>query len=194
MNIPTDIIKRINPKIEDPVSQSVIYTFSPGNHIYDSDGDMLFKFPYSKDTYWTHFRINTIPEQVLNIEIILVTKDMCIYTISPKQLREKGIWYDTTWPIPSIKTSFESGIYLKIKPLNIRDSNLSIKLCGFMNLFPDVNNYLLYSSLDTYQFVFSKYEMDNQEGVGGVIYNVENYDYIRDIIDNACEIRMLDRY
>ena len=190
MNIPTDIITRINPEIN-PISKSVVYTFVNGSHTFDNDGDMLFKFPYSRDTFWTHFRFNS--PYNLAIEIILITGDGYTYTVSSQQMRERGIWYDTTWPIPSIKTIEDSGVYLKIKPHNIPDFNLSIKLCGFMDLFPKVENYILLSSLDTYQFVFAKFELDNLEP-RGLIYNVENYDYIREIIVKACGIRLISRY
>lgn len=190
MNIPTDIITRINPDI-DPISKSVIYTFTNGSYTYDNDGDMIFKFPYSRDTFWTHFKFNS--SYNLAIEIILVTGDGYTYTVSSQQMRERGIWYDTTWPIPSIKTMEDSGVYLKIKPHNTPDFNLSIKLCGFMDLFPKVENYLLLSSLDTYQFVFAKYELDDLDP-RGLIYNVENYHYIREIIIKACGVRLISRY
>lgn len=189
MDIPTEIIQRINPEIKDPVSQSVIYTFNSKSYRYNEDGNMLYKFPYSQDTFWTHFKVLNSDGYMLAVEVILITSDGYTYTISQQQLREKGRWYDTTWPFPSINTSFEAGVYLKIKPHNI-DMNLSIKLLGFMYLFPKVDNYLLLSSLDTYQFVFSKHSEENR----GVIYNVENYCYIKDIINKSCGIRMLNRY
>jgi hypothetical protein len=40
--------------------------------------------------------------------------------------------------------------------------------------------------------VFSKFENDDEES--GSIYNVEHYDYIRDIMSKACGIRMIKRY
>jgi hypothetical protein len=40
--------------------------------------------------------------------------------------------------------------------------------------------------------VFSKFVKDDEEQ--GSIYNVENYDYIRNIVNKACGIRLITRY
>lgn len=201
MDIPTEIPRRINSEFQDYISKSVIYSFNTKDIHQDKEGNILYKFPYSKDTYWTNFKYscyNTIKNQVesLDLEIILITNDEYTYTVKKSEIFEIKKWYDTEWPIPSICTSgSQAGIYFKVKmPFDNKSIyNVFISLLGFTDLFPNVSNYLLLSLFDTYQFVFSKYE-DDSEFVSGSIYNVEHYDYIREIINKACGIRLINRY
>jgi hypothetical protein len=202
MDIPTDIPRRINPDIQDPISKSVIYTFTSQDFYIDNDRNMLYRFPYSKNTYWTNFKytcfnITKNQYEQLDIGIELKTSDSYKYTIKEMEVLEDKKWYDTVWPIPSIYTyGSDACIDFKIKPPSDNKSiyNIVISLLGFMDLFPKVENYLLLSSLDTYQFVFAKYEQDDLEGARGSIYNVEHYDYIREIIVKACGVRLIKRY
>ena len=199
MNIPTDIPRYINPEIKDPLTKSVVYTFQKQDITIDEEGNLLYKFPYSKDTYWTNFKYscydNTHNElRRLDIGIKLVTSNNYEYCIQMIHLREDKVWYDTEWPFPSVHTvGNTAGLYFKVKvPSDNSKYTINISLLGFMDLFPKVTNYLLLSKLDTYQFVFAKYEQDDE--TNGVIYNVENYDYIREIIDKSCGIRLIKRY
>ena len=196
MDIPTDIPCRINPDIQDPISKSVIYTFTTKDFYLDNDKNILYRFPYSKDTYWTNFKYSCYnitknrPEQ-LEFGIELRTTDGYKYCIKSVENLEDKKWYDTIWPIPSINTiGTDASIDFKITPPSDKNSiyNIVISLLGFIDLFPKVENYLLLSPFDTYQFVFSEYESY------GSIHNVEHYDYIRDIIKKACGIRLIKRY
>lgn len=207
MDIPQEIPKKINPKFQDYISKSVIYTFNKETYkdiCQDKHGNILYKFPYSKDTYWTNFKyscynITKNVKELLDMEIILITNDEYEYNVKKDEQFEDKKWYDTEWPIPSINTNgSRTGIYFKIKPLTDMKSsyNIIISLLGFTDLFPKVENYLLLSPFDTYQFVFSKFE-DNEyteENSSGTIYNVEHNDYIREIISKACGIRLINRY
>jgi hypothetical protein len=201
MDIPTDIPRYINPDIQDPISKSVIYTFTSRDFYLDNDKNILYRFPYSQNTFWTNFKyscynITKNQYERLEIGIELRTFNGYKYCIKPIDNLENKKWYDTIWPIPSINTiGTDASVDFKIIPPSDNKStyNIIISLLGFTDLFPKVENYLLISSLDTYQFVFAKYEVDDLEP-RGVIYNVENYDYIREIIVKACGIRLITRY
>jgi hypothetical protein len=200
MDIPTEIAKRINPDIQDPITKSVVYTFSARDLYYNNDGYAIYKFPYSKDTYWTNFKYtcqNITKNEFTDLEIgmYFVTSDEYEYVVKMLQTHQNKVWYDTEWAFPSIYTVGRApGIYFKVKlPKDSDKYQLNISLLGFMDLFPKVENYLLLSSLDTYQTVFSKYELDDNP-VRGEIWNVENYCYIREIITKACGIRLIKRY
>jgi hypothetical protein len=192
MDIPVEIPKKINPKIQDYIAKSIIYTFDTKDIYHDKYGNILYRFPYSINTYWTNFKyscynITKSVSELLDLEIILITNDEYEYSVKNDEKFNDKTWYDTEWPIPSINTSeSRAGIYFKIKPQTDMKSTykIIISILGFEDLFPKVENYLLLSSLDTYQFVFSRYS----------IYNVEHYDYIREIISKACGIRLIDRY
>jgi hypothetical protein len=198
MDIPTDIPRRINPEIQDPVSKSVVYTFSAKDGHFDKEGNLIYKFPYSKDTYWTNFKYtcyNTTKNEpeLLEIGLELVTSDGYSYCIQMLHERQDKVWYDTEWPFPSIYTfGSQAGLYFKVTlPSGNSLYSINISLLGFEDLFPKVENYLLLSFLDTYQFEFSKFDSDDSKDS---IFNVEHNDYIRHIIKKACGIRMIKRY
>ena len=80
MNIPQEIPKKINPEIQDYISKSVIYTFNTKDIYHDKHGNILYRFPYSNNTYWTNFKyscynITKNISELLDLEIILSTND-----------------------------------------------------------------------------------------------------------------------
>lgn len=196
MDIPTDIPTLINPNIQDYVSKSVIYTFSTKDFYIDDEKNILYRFPYSKNTYWTNFKyscfnITKNQSEHLEIGIELRTTDGYKYTLKNMEELEDKKWYDTIWPIPSIYTlGTDACIDFKIKPPSDNTSiyNVVISLLGFMDLFPNNTTYLLLSPFNTYQFIFSNFENS------GSIYNVENDDYIRDSIHTACIVPLINNY
>jgi hypothetical protein len=202
MEIPVEIPKRINPNMQDPISKSVVYSFDNTDVFFDKDGNIIYTFPFSKNTYWTNFKYSCYnitkdePED-LEIGLELNTSDNYQYEIIKMQTFENKKVYETVWPIPSINTTgSDAYIYFKIKYPSERNSkySLMLSLIGFLDLFPKVDNYLLLSPLDTYQFIFCKYENDTIPESRGTIWNVEHYDYVREIITNACGIRLITRY
>ena len=197
MDIPIEIPLSINPTI-DALYSSVIYTFNHKDISYDDNGHILYKFPYSKGTWWTNFKYSVYPSsnQQIIMSIILITDEGYTYTISIDQFMEQNKWYDTVWPLLSVNTESKnkSGLYLKVKPLRGDENiNISLKLLGFDHLFPKSQNYILISPLKTYQFVFTEFENEDSSN-GGTMYNVEHFDYIRDIINNSFIVYMLKDY
>lgn len=197
-----DLVKQINPDIQDPVANSVMYHFDNNNAITDMIGNIYYKFPFSQNTFWTNFKyscwgVNAPINEPLKIGLVVLTSDEYTYNILSLEEKHQHTWYDTVWPIPSINLEKnKGGIYLKIEPPIDRSLKYELRVTalGYTNLFPNVKHYLLLSSLDTYQFVFYRFHNDNKEDVGGAIFNVENIDYIRDIIDSSCGIRLINRY
>jgi hypothetical protein len=201
MDIPINIPRQINPEIQDPISKSVVYSFTTKDSHINNTGYIMYQFPYSKNTYWTNFKYscyNDITGQPIPLEIglELETSDGYTYCVQMLHERQDKVWYNTEWPFPSVKTvGQKAGLYFKIKPpSNEVKYTIYISLLGFMDLFPNVENYLLLSTLDTYQLVFSKFEYDDPDLSTGSIYNVEHYDYISDIVKKECGIRLIKRY
>jgi hypothetical protein len=142
MNIPIDFIKHINPNLVDPLSKSTVYTFAPGSHQCNDNRELLFKFPYSENTYWTHFKYATSkPNTILESELIIVTDDGHESVILHLHPRFPSKWYDTVWPLPSVNTSI-SAIYLKIKP-SPDNVDIIVHLSGFVDLLPSVEQYII---------------------------------------------------
>ena len=189
MNIPIDFIKNINPNLTDPISKSTVYTFAPGSHQYSNSSEvreLLFKFPYSENTYWTHFKYATsLPNTVLDVELLVVTEYDQECVILPLKARQPSTWHDTIWPLPSINTSGGAGIYLKIKPLTdqfqrnlsilpqgVRTDNLDIivHLSGFVDLLPIVEQYVIMPATNTPLIQLALSRGNN------TIYRLEDYD------------------
>lgn len=169
MNIPIDFVKDINPNLTDPLSKSTVYTFIPGSHQCNDEHDMLFKFPYSENTYWTHFKYATsLPNTILQTELLIVTDDGQDHIILPLQSRHPSIWHDTVWPLPSVNISV-SAIYIKIKaaPTTV---DVIVHLSGFVDLLPSVQQYIIVPSANTPHIQLAISRETN------TIYRVDNYE------------------
>jgi hypothetical protein len=177
----------INTLISSPNTKSAIYTFQQSDISFDVEGNTLLKFPYSKNTYWTHFSFKPITEyDNLECEIILKTSDGYTYEVIESDTRKCNTWYKTKWTIPSVNCT--AGIFLKIRrppEFNAFYINSFIfTLYGLTDLHPIMNNYILMSDDNIHQIIFHKFD----DGNNGSIYNIEHYDYIRDFIKDSCLI------
>ena len=196
-DIPLTIPFAINPTIQNPASKSVIYTFNQNDIIHEKNGNILYRFPYSKNTVWTNFKYSVWPStgQQLIIGIVLVTSENSTYSLGYDMFTQQNKWQNIDWPIPSTKSqtipgSYE-GVYLKIKPIagdeNIR---INIQILGFIDLFPRVENYILtsrdYLQQPVYEFVFTQHYKEKEgENNFDRIYNIEHIDYIRNILPTS---------
>jgi hypothetical protein len=194
MDFPVDIPLRINPNIQDPIAHSVVYSFQNENALEDARGYIVYKLPYSPNTFWTNFKYTYygVNDPQIEIGIELDTSNDYNYNISYTQPRTAGEWYDTVWPIPSLNNPLNNGsVYIKVRVDSaFQRSNFRLFLLGFTDLFPQVDHYLLLSASDLYQFVFHM----NYEDVNGTIFNVENFAYIQDFVNAAYGIRLISRY
>jgi hypothetical protein len=207
MLIPTDIPARINPYMQDPLQNSVVYTF-PNEDIFHAQGPTyLYKLPYSRDTFWTNFKFSLygVDNAELEIGIELVTSDGFSYDIAAAALKRPQVWHDTVWPLPSLDSGHNDGaIYIRVRPSSVFQlQNFRLQVLGFMDLFPKSQNYLLLTERYTYQFIFYMNEDNEQAGAqqpggqqqpDGRIYNVENLVYVQDIVNNAQGIRLISQY
>ena len=168
MNIPLDFIKDITPNLIDPLSKSTVYTFFPGSHVCNEVNELLFKFPYSENTYWTHFKYTTsMPNTLLYAELLIITDKGQDHVILPLQLLQPSTWHNTVWPLPSVNTSI-SAIYLKIKPSS-ENLDIILYLSGFVDLLPSVDGYIISAASDIpVQLVISRKH--------NTIHSLEDYD------------------
>ena len=196
--IPTDIPRRINKSMDNPISKSVIYTPTEQQFEYYSDGDILVRFAYSKNTFWTNFKYLSINGSLASISLVIITSDKHLYTLYDDSDEEfiEDKWYNTRWPIPSIKFSDNvTGVYLKCRyqtDTHIALNNtLRISMLGFIDLFPDVNIYHLLSERDISLLVFNKKDVINNKGT---IYKTIDRYYNHMDNENEYGIRLLSRY
>ena len=199
MDIPLDVPARIN-SINNSISKSVVYTFPKSDIIHNTNGYLLLKFPYSKNTFWTNFKFSSPSPHTGSIQIgvILITSNGYSYNVSSKSEKKANTWHELEWSFPSIyDNGSNSGLYFKIKTSD-QELKGSFKLAGFTDLFPVYQNYILLevsSSYETtYQFLFSEFEDSDNQNITGTIMNIENFEYIKDTIDNAFIIKPLKYY
>jgi hypothetical protein len=188
MNIPVQMMPNTTPL------QTRIYKFTDKDKIQDRNGNVMFHFPYFKNTFWTNFRYST--KQNVKTSIVLITNDRYEYEIVLCLERHNDIWYDTTWSLPSINTDkTHSGVFIKFtSETEYIDNNLEAEILGFIHLYPDVEHYLLLAAPNVYQFVMSNYEGNELINPCGSIYNVENLNYISDILPKAVKIHLISEY
>ncbi len=164
-------------------SNEIIYTFTKNNLVESKEGALLFKFPCEKDVFWTSFRFTLKDEtRTRKFTTTLITKDSYEYTFGKYKNIKPNTWNNLKWIIPPINTDNESsGIYIDTPPTNYNTLNrLTIQLKGYKNLLPSSVHYILKSDLG-YEYVLTQYP----ENDTGIIYNVEGFDYICDIVDEA---------
>jgi hypothetical protein len=183
VNIPITSASKINPYLENPYSHSVIYTFSHDKGILDDDGNIIFKFPYSKNTFWTNFKysvttgIGPLNEQ-LDIGLKFITTDEDAYEIISQTKTLQTVWQDTEWSLPSIEHQDGGGIYFVVKPpkdINLR-YEIKITLLGFIGLFPEAGYYVLLTKYDVPEFIFSESDK-NYKGITEYNSYIKNYDF-----------------
>jgi hypothetical protein len=196
MDIPISVPLSINPHMNDILYKSNIIHFKYKDALYRNNGSLVYYFPYSPNTFWTNFKykcyeIGSNIKKQMNIGVELNTNDNYMYNIVKQQDLEYDIWHELDWPIPSTYvTNKQSGVYFVVNiPTNIFGEKLNvtfeITLLGFIDLFPKSTIYLLKSSMNTYQFLFSDYTTNSDSNNSSVIMNVENQCYVDDIEKNA---------
>lgn len=160
--IPVQFPYKIRPEITDPISHSVIYTFTPNDMVEYDNGYMLYRVPHAPCTYWTNFRFN----QKTKIELIVITTEGTSHSITTQNKPEE--WHDTVWPLPSIDTIDQSGYYIKIhhdyEPGSAKYAeDVVITMVGFIDLFPTSPVYQLVGSDQACQFIIIKEDPTSYE-------------------------------
>lgn len=207
MNIPTNIPRRINKSVNNVESLSVVYIPQEDKHIYEDDGSILIRFPYSKNTFWTNFKYSCLNQNNIKLktELIIKTSNDHMYTVLTINETEQNQWHDTKWAIPSVNTiDHDAGIYLKL--YNCRDLpkyTIRISILGFLHIYPDVIQYFLLSQQNTYLFIFNtcvkdesiaiKRERERERKRNGSIYSIEQTEHMY-TSHNSYGIRLIDSY
>jgi hypothetical protein len=172
MEIPTDVINRICPNIEDPVSKSVVYKFNLNQphtispiSIHDVAGiednmeELRIKLPYSQNTFWTQFNLSYLSENEqhqrgetseLSYTVKIITDENYMFNLNNTDLYPiyQKTWMTLNWPFPAIKYN-NSGVYISIvarKGFFERQRQLMsfvVNILGFTDIFPKSPHYIL---------------------------------------------------
>jgi hypothetical protein len=202
INFPTAVPVKINPNNHNAIQSSVVYTFNNNDAIINEDGSRLYKLPYSKNTFWTNFKYsiygynnnNNLPLQMALKLVTTANPNRYDYYLLPQEDKHPNSWYDTVWPIPSLKLDNgvnSGGIYLKVViPKDYNNFELKISLLGYINLFSEeVQNYILLTQYDTYHIIFCKNDATNENKPSITLYSPE-----RIITGPSQGIRLISRY
>jgi len=147
--IPLQVPFKIRPDINDPIRQSVIYTFTENDIVEKSKEYILYKIPHSPCTYWTNFRFPSSEK----IDLIVITSEGASDLITTQTRPNE--WHDTFWPLPSIDVTDQTGYYFKIR-CEPGDLHIPITLVGFIELFQSVSSYQLLSPDTACQYIIIK--------------------------------------
>lgn len=190
MNIPTDIISRMNPRHDG----HIIHQYP--EQLYYKERELLFEFPYYQQVYWTHFRY-TSDKDDFDISVFIQTSEGYVYDITiSKVQKEQDKWHDIIWPIPSLNTAGSiAKISIKVCPV-FRECifDFKLELLGVKDLFPNSQYYFLMTPSENCQLIFSKFEDNDPDYPQGVIEHYENEDYNSHIKDKAYKIKMTKYY
>jgi hypothetical protein len=148
MEIPTLIAEAINPGLNNYVERSVVYTFNKLSAYDATDTHYIFRFPYSANTFWTNYKyVIYAPDKSsynpLNIGVKAKLADVDqSHILVPTLERDANEWYDTHWPIPSVRPNNDSYIYFEVSKT---PDEFRISLLGFIDLFPTSHSYMCLS-------------------------------------------------
>ncbi len=163
-DIPLALLRTINPNVD--ISKTVLYTFND-NDIVEKIDDRTFTyyFPYSQNTYWTHFKylyagVNGYVSSNVHIEINVRTMDNTKYDLITYNNCVQNKWNSMKWHIPSQKHQKPYGVYFTVKmPYQYPKYGFkfSISIVGLIDLYPSVPTYILQCN-QQYDIVFFKHE------------------------------------
>lgn len=158
MEIPTELARTINPTFQDPLSKSIVYTFTfnqtdkytltHSNNLLDED-QLSIEFPYSPDTFWIQIRSAYFVENSnldYNLSYMLQIKydNGHVYYVTPELNLIKSTWQPLKFPVPSIKSNI-AGAKLIIKAPNGFFSNYKntfrLFFLGFEELYDKAPRY-----------------------------------------------------
>lgn len=192
MDIPTELALTVNGALQDPLSKSIVYTFTLNqtdnytltysNNHHDED-QLSIKFPYSNDTFWIQIRPAYFVEDNnthYNLSYMLqITYDNGhIYYVTPEINLNKSTWQPLKFPVPSIKSNI-AGAKLIIKAPNgffINHKNtFRLFFLGFQDLYSKSSTYAYinkrgvnYNTSDTV-FIFD-YSNPNTDSIYDMYY------------------------
>lgn len=158
-------------------NKSVKYSLTRNNIVERTSEYITYRFPYSKNTFWTNFRLahfgqNGMQKKTPSVEIIIITVDGTEYTTQsyndsvPK-------WNTISNPIPSMEydeDGIRMGVYFRVHLSEKEDiHNMPFHLIGFIDLFPSTP-YYQYTYNHNIQYVFLQSNGNNNKY--GVILTV----------------------
>jgi hypothetical protein len=154
------------------------------DYTYYSEGigkSYRVKLPYVKNEFWVKFRYVFTENVTAQVVFAVITESGAEYYLDLNSAVRQNQFITLPWQIPALKyknCSFALDFYFEGA---IKNNNaIRVKLMGQYKTFNVKTHYLLKSVTDAYEFVIY-----NNPGQGAIIHNVENLQYIEDIIDTA---------
>lgn len=195
MEIPTELAQTINPSIQDPLSKSIVYTFTlnqtdkytltHSNNLLDED-QLSIKFPYSNDTFWiqirsAHFSENGNLDYNLSYMLQIRYDNGQVYYVTPELNLIKSTWQPLKFPVPSIKSNI-AGAKLIIKAPNGFFTNYKntfrLFFLGFQDLYPKSSSYAYINNRnDNYNPYDNVFIFDHSNPNSDSVYEI-NYAYV----------------
>ena len=143
-SLPLSLPFKIRPDWEDPKRYAVRYTFSKADVVDLTAESVLYRFPPSEQSFWTHFRFSG--DESLSVDLFLITSNQETVSLTKnKKFCSPNEWHHTTWPLPSVSVPDNEGVFLRVNHAFEPGSTTVFQLIGFIDLFPAHPTYLLLS-------------------------------------------------
>jgi hypothetical protein len=187
-------------------NKSVTYSITANNIIERNSEYILYRFPYSKHTFWTNFRLarfgqNGMQQKTPPVEILLITADgtECVVQSYCDTVPKTNTISN---PIPSMKYNDTDGqrmgVYFRVY-LSEHDTiaAMPFHLIGYIHLFPSAPYYqYTYNHMIQYVFLRSTDEDDREEENGIILtvlldYPSDSYAYDRKISAEYSDVHPL---
>lgn len=205
MEIPTELALTVNPTLQDPLSKSIVYTFTMNQtdkYMLTFDHDTINQeyltvlFPYSKDTFWIQIRAAYFTESNNDYNLcymLQITYDNGqVYYVTPELNLHKSTWQPLKFPVPSIKAEVADAKLLIKAPNGFftnHKNTFRLFFLGFEGLYPKSPKYTYVTSRNNNPnpwdttFVFD-YTNPNTDSVYTINY--------ADLDNSHCQLRSID--
>jgi hypothetical protein len=205
MEIPTELALTVNGALQDPLSKSIVYTFTMnqtdkytlvnGNNTYDED-QLSILFPYSNDTFWIQIRAAYFTESNndYNLSYMLqITYDNGhVYYVTPELNLHKSTWQPLKFPVPSIKADVAAAKLIIKAPNGFftnHKNTFRLFFLGFEDLYPKSPKYTYISSRNNNPNPWNTTLVFDHTNPNTDSIYIINY---ADIDNSHCQLRSID--
>jgi hypothetical protein len=205
MEIPTELALTVNGALQDPLSKSIVYTFTMnqtdkytlvnGNNTYDED-QLSVLFPYSNNTFWIQIRAAYFTESNndynLSYMLQITYDDGHVYYVTPELNLHKSTWQPLKFPVPSIKAGVADAKLIIKAPNGFftnHKNTFRLFFLGFEDLYPKSPKYTYVSSRNNNPNLWDTTLVFDHTNPNTDSVYIINY---ADIDNSHCQLRSID--
>lgn len=139
-------------------SGKIQYQFPGREEEYSTSEVCAYRFPFSKGTFWTTFRVGVFGQngslhtEPVCARLVVRTADGRVHDLISWRRYPPHKWWSTRWPIPSLLCSESVGVWLEVKTDG--KGSMRIEIQGFEGMYEGSAHYILVDEEDRHCFLF----------------------------------------